>query len=55
MQFVKISKDGETKTVESGAVHIWEMRGWIRVNNESNMEKMTYSTKTSNSSPYYNK
>lgn len=35
MEFVKIKKDNETKTVEKGVVHIYAMRGWTVDKGES--------------------
>lgn len=35
MDFVKITKGGETKTVEKGVVHIYAMRGWTVVKESS--------------------
>lgn len=41
MEFVKITKNGETKTVEKGAVSLWAMRGWVLVTNEDSPYRST--------------
>lgn len=53
MEFVKITRNGETKTVEKGAVHIYAMRGWTVDKSESKTAKSSYST--SNTSYPYDK
>lgn len=47
MEFVKIKKGSETKTVESGAVHLYAMRGWTVDKGESKTAKTSNSTYSS--------
>lgn len=49
MEFVKITRNGETKTVEKGSVHIYAKRGWVKVN------ETTYKPNTTTSSYSYDK
>lgn len=53
MEFVKITKSGETKTVEKGAVHIYAMRGWTIDKGENKTAKSPYTT--ANTSYSYDK
>lgn len=44
MEFVKIKKGSETKTVESGAVHLYAMRGWTVDKSEKKTADKTATT-----------
>lgn len=52
MEFVKITRNNETKTVEKGAVHIYAMRGWTVDKGESKAAKSPYASTANTSYPY---
>ena len=49
MKTVKVTKNGETKTVESGSLHIWQARGWVEA------KETTYKPSATTSSYSYDK